>query len=779
LNLIRPVTVVAAEDLADNRIVFLDGDFALQTTITNQDANVGWTLKNSGTGAFDAAVFENGYVKINVTALGTVPHGIQFFQRNNFTAEAGGIYKLTFRAKADVARNIRVSFEEANTGLFTVLQFNIVALTTEWADYEVVLFNYRGGERDVKVGFFLGAVDATSVVTTFYFDDVNVELLGYYQDTKAPLLFAPTASVAKDAAFNPLTGIKFGDLQKNISIVVSSATEGLVLYNETTKVYSLNTTVAGTYTLVYTLTDPMGNELVQERTVVITDGTEAGTWTILNGDFAVDQLTAIAQPATTGWGWHGSGQFNTVIQNGVAKIDMFDPWNLFYGNQFYMQNRVVTKGEIYQISFKAKADNPRILQMSLEPVASGFNAYFDLTNDWVTYTYEFTMNANTITNGKFAFYAGNVNGESQPGAVYLDDVVVKRVFVRSADTTAPQIWGAGETVLKVGAPFDPLFGLRVYDHYDKSLQPKHIVVVSNNVDTATPGVYQVVYKLMDSSRNEVTVTRVVNVVAAESLAPNRIVFIDGDFELQTSITNLDANVGWTLKVNGTGTFSNAAFENGYYKFTVTNVGTVPHGIQFFQRNSFVAEANGLYKLTFKAKADIARDIRVSFEEAGSGLFTVIQFNIVSLSTEWATYEVLLYNYLGGLTDVKIGFFAGIIDSARPDKSALTTLYFDDVNVELLGYRKDSLGPLLFAPVGTVVQNATFNPLTGVKFGDLSRLPQLVISSATEGLVSFNETTKVYTVNTANVGEFILIYTLTDHHGNVRVFERPLSVTSPV
>jgi hypothetical protein len=361
--------------------------------------------------------------------------------------------------------------------------------------------------------------------------------------------------------------------------------------------------------------------------------------------------------------------------------------------------------------------------------------------------------------------------------VYLDDIVVKRIFVRSADTTAPQIWGAGETVLKVGAPFDPLFGLRVYDHYDKTLQQKHIVVVSNNVDTATPGVYQVVYELTDSSRNKVTLTRVVNVVAAESMAPNRIVFIDGDFELQTPITNQDANLGWTLKTSGTGAFANAMFENGSYKFTVANVGTVPHGIQFFQRNSFVAEPNGIYKLTFKAKADEARDIRVSFEETAA--FVVIQFNIVSLTTEWATYEILLHNYLGGLTDVKVGFFAGIIDAARPDKSALTTLYFDDVSVELLGYRKDTLGPRIYATAGTVVQNAVFNPLTGVKYGDLSRLPQLVITSATEGLVTYDPVTKLYTINTATVGEYVLIYTLTDQQGNVTVFERPLSVTAPV
>ncbi|MCK7484924.1 MAG: hypothetical protein MZU97_04780 [Bacillus subtilis] len=167
-------------------------------------------------------------------------------------------------------------------------------------------------------------------------------------------------------------------------------------------------------------------------------------------------------------------------------------------------------------------------------------------------------------------------------------------------------------------------------------------------------------------------------------APNRILFIDGDFELQTAITNADANLGWTLKTGTGGAFTPAVFENGYVKFAVTNVGTVPHGVQFFQRNGFTAEAGGIYKLSFRAKVDAARDIRISFEEAGSRAFTVIQFNIVSLTTEWANYEVYLFNYLGGLRDVKIGFFAGLIDSANASNSVATTLYFDDVSVVMVG-----------------------------------------------------------------------------------------------
>ncbi|MCK7484925.1 MAG: carbohydrate binding domain-containing protein [Bacillus subtilis] len=107
---------------------------------------------------------------------------------------------------------------------------------------------------------------------------------------------------------------------------------------------------------------------------------------------------------------------------------MLDTWNLFYGVQFYQQNRILTQGQVYRVSFLAKADTPRPIQMSVEPTASGFNACFNLTSDWVLYTYEFQMTAATITNGKFAFFIGNVHGQSGASTVWLDDIKIERII---------------------------------------------------------------------------------------------------------------------------------------------------------------------------------------------------------------------------------------------------------------------------------------------------------------------------------------------------------------
>ena len=190
---------------------------------------------------------------------------------------------------------------------------------------------------------------------------------------------------------------------------------------------------------------------------------------VVNGDFAKDQLVPYPQPAMDGWGWHGSGSFRTWIQGGTSVIDVYDTWRLFYGTQFYQQNRVLTEGQIYQITFKAKADEPRLLQVQLE--GSGFAtvaAVFELTTEWQTFTYEYAHNVGTLSNIKFGFFAGNIHGVSAPTQVYLDDVDVNVISELSEDTTAPQIWGVEDYYIIEGNAFDPLMGLKVYDHVSSS-----------------------------------------------------------------------------------------------------------------------------------------------------------------------------------------------------------------------------------------------------------------------------------------------------------------------
>ncbi|MBU1143176.1 MAG: DUF5011 domain-containing protein [Firmicutes bacterium] len=754
----RTIHVVEAADMPDTTFFVTNGDMEIdQTTPYAQPAVDGWGWHGGGT---FTVVIDEGIMTQVVTNVGTVPHGTQFYQQNR-VIETQAMYRLTYDAKVDIARSIRLSLEAGTT----VNWFEVVNLTTAWASYESIITIPAGGFTNGKFAFFAGLVETGSPATTFYLDNVELELVGYLVDNDAPLMFGiEEVQTPQGIDFDPLVGISVFDIVDKSLTTASIVVTGAV-----------DKDVPGDYVLTYTLTDRSGNVAVKTRNVIVTDseGGLPNTFTLINGDFAVDQTAPAA--AGAGWGWHGTGQWNVEIKDGVAIIDMLETVSVFHAIQFYTLNRTVTQGHVYQITFKAKADDPRPLQLNLESGGVRFASYFDLGTEWATYTYEYTHTTASITNGKFSFFAGNIHSFSTPTRIYLDDVKVVRILELSDDTVAPQIWGALDTVWLQGNAFDPMLGLRVYDHMDKALLPADITY-TGTVNVDVPGDYDIVYTLEDASGNVLTHTRVITVVAEANMPDERIVFTDGDFEAQTAITNLDANLGWTLKAGtGTGTWNPHQFVDGHLEIDITFVGTVPHSIQFFQRNSFKFEAGSTYVLTFKAKADVARDIRVIFENPSDN-FANYTLHTVELTSDWTTFNLVMHNARLSTADAKLGFFLGLIDAENPSRSAATKVYFDDVSVKLIGHAVDEVAPYFWAPVGTVVQNAVFNPLTGIKYGDFAKVPTLVISSDTVGLVT--DTAGVYTIDTSVVGTFVLKYTLTDWLGNQKIYERTLNVTAP-
>lgn len=753
----RTIHVLAAVDMLPSTLVVVNGDFSTdQATPYAQPAMLGWGWHGAGTFTVDIS---GGIMTQVVTNVGTVPHGTQFYQQN-LIVETEATYRVTFRAKVDLERAIRFSLESGTT----LKNFQIFDVTTEWANYEIVFTLPDSGFNNAKFAFFAGLVETDSPATTFYLDDIEIELVGYLVDTTAPMMFGVEDKVIESGLeFIPTAGVLVFDMVDKSLTPLSIVITGTVDYM-----------TPGYYTLTYTLTDRQGNQTVATRLITVTEsgGGLPSTLKIINGDFAVDQTAPAA--SGTGWGWHGSGKFMVNIAEGVAKVSVYDTWNLFYGVQFYILNREVIEGHTYQITFRAKADVARPIQLNLESGGAKFSAYFDLTNDWTEYTYEYTHITASVTNAKFSFFMGNVHGLSAPTNVYLDDVVVTRIEEVSADTTAPQIWDVEDINWVLGNTFDPMLGVRVYDHVDKELLVDD-VTVTGTVNTDVAGDYDLVYTLTDASGNLATYTRVVSVIAQVDTIDSRIIFTDGDFELQSTITTSDSNPGWTLKISGTGAFDPHTFVDGAIRINVTAVGTVPHGIQFFQRNGFSAEAGSVYVLTFRAKADAARDIRVSFEETQS--WQVLDFEIVGLTTEWATYTVVLNNRSTSFSDVKFGLFLGLIDAEHPENSAITAVYFDDVALTLIGYLKDDVAPVIYAAAGTVEQSLVFNPLTGVMYGDSAKYPTVVITSDTVGLVT--DTAGVYTIDTSVVGDFVLTYTVTDIYGNETIYPRDLSVTLPV
>ncbi len=635
---------------------------------------------------------------------------------------------------------MRVSLEAGTTVRF----FEIVEITDEWEEYEVVITPEGGGFTNGKFAFFPGYIDERSATpTTFYLDDVSIELIGYPKDEDNPFIFAKDLELPAGAEeYDLLDGVSIFDLtDKTLKV------EDVVVTGE------FDIDMPGVYELTYTLTDSSGNSTSITRRVVVSGELIPSTIVLVNGDFEEDQLVAVGQPATTGWGWHGAGNFTITIQDGVAKFEIRNPGTVVHGVQFYQQNRIVTKNQVYKITFKAKADIPREIMFALEAGTSRkFDEIIMVGDDWQEFEIIY-KSPESYENGKFAFFLGTMGDYATATTVYLDDIEVVAIE-EYEDNLAPNIFGIKDYIVPKDAPFDPLKGVTVRDNNDKDLTVDDIVV-TGEVNTEVVGEYTLEYKVVDNAGNEAVYERVVTVVEEAEFFESSLIIINGDFEIdQAAPAAIGTGWGW----HGGGTFT-IDIADGIATIDVENPGTVPHGVQFYLQNR-VVDADATYLLTFKAKVDDPRAIRISFE-AGTDLK---DFKVIDLTDEWATYEVLLRSSGYGYTNGKLGFFPGYID----ERSATPTIfYLDDVEIKLIGYAVDNDAPLVVANDIEVEKDSVFDLLQGVLVYDLIDKTLTVDALEVTGAV-----------DTSTLGTYEITYKATDASGNETEVVRTVTVVEP-
>jgi len=758
----RTVTVVASAAF-NSSFAVVNGDFTTdQATPYAQPAVLGWGWHGAGT--FTASIVD-GVAAINVTNLGTTTYGVQFYQQNRII-ETGGVYLITFKAKADIARPIQIAIEGTATGT-TRLYDEIFDITTEWQTYTTtVSFNNIFGFTNGKFAFYMGLVGTTSVATTIYLDDVEIEMIGYANDTEAPTIVGATnTTVLTNAALNLMTGISMFDIYDKTLAVTDIAVTGAQVIN-TAGVYTLDTTVAGVYDVTYTLTDKSGNVTVIVRTITVIDAAPANTFVIPNGDFTVDQPVSGVDGDWT-WKTGTGGAFSLAIVNGQVEVDVTNVGLVPHGVQFNLLNRSLVSGTVYKITFAAKAEDPRPIKMVIENASYVRLLDVDvyLTTDWATYTAYVLYSGPSITNAKFAFFLGAVLGDSVPTKIYLDDVTCE-IVPAVIDIQAPVIYGVADAEIIQNGEFNPMLGVTVWDANDNTLLASHISV-SGTVDTATLGTYVLTYTVRDASGNVGTFTRNVEVVA--SLLDSSFTIVNGDFEVDQATPYAQPAVdGWGW--HGTGTFT-VAIADGVAAIDVTALGTVAWGVQFYQQNRTI-ESGSMYKITFMAKADIARPIQMAVE-GGATSTTRLWDQIFNLSTDWETYTAYVcLPKVATITNGKFAFYMGLVGTT----SIETTIYLDDVTIELVGNVVDDSAPFIIgANDVSIAQNDVFNPLTGILTYDVydgALKPASIVLTGdqitlTEGVYSFDSTV---------VGIFTITYTLTDQSGNQIVIVRTVTVS---
>lgn len=233
--------------------------------------------------------------------------------------------------------------------------------------------------------------------------------------------------------------------------------------------------------------------------------------------------------------------------------------------------------------------------------------------------------------------------------------------------------------------------------------------------------------------------------------------INGDFSTeQVNPIPQPATTGWGWHGDGTFTVDIPGGPDGKATINVTNPGTVPHAVQFYQQNKYI-EANAIYKFKFTMKAETATNIRLSLEART----TLRDFKFVPITTTMETYEFYMTPSGGSFTNAKIAFFLGKVDA-----NSVANIYeIDDVSFELAGYA-EPFGQTNFLGVDNkeIVVGTAFDKLAGVTIYDYFDASLKLTDVVVEGEVDVN-----------TEGTYTLTYKITNIWGIESVVTRTITV----
>jgi len=288
------------------------------------DSISGWndpTVVYVADGASMTLSHEDGALKAEVVA------GSNFFTprfgQMNVPFENGKTYEVSFKAKSSVEKEIALQVGELLSAAPWYVDFLpetiYRTIGTEWATYSYK-FTMRQPEENLRGGilFGLGTVNGNAVDATMYFDDINIEEAQPDADTSGPVIngVPEELKVLVGEAFDLMAGVTamdagFGDMTHALVVEVYNS--------ENTKMTDLTTLVAGTYKVMYIVSDPLGNISRLEMTLIVSDEPQ---WTGY-GMSVLDRYEITYSAIAVEW-WNSNVQLTLDAFDGTKTEVTFD-----------------------------------------------------------------------------------------------------------------------------------------------------------------------------------------------------------------------------------------------------------------------------------------------------------------------------------------------------------------------------------------------------------------------------------------------------------------------
>ena len=350
---------------------------------------------------------------------------------------------------------------------------------------------------------------------------------------------APVITLVGDAEITVEVGSTYTDL----GATASDNSDGDISADIVT-VNNVDTSVIGSYTVTYNVTDSSGNAASEvTRTVSVTD-TTAPVITLV-GD---TQITVEVGSTYTDLGATASDNYDGDITADIVTVNNVDTsvigsYTVTYnvtdssGNAASEVTRTVSVTDTTAPVITLVGDAEITVEVGSTYTDLGATASDnydgDITADIVT--------VNNVDTSVIGSYTVTYNVSDSSGNAASE--VTRTVSV--TDTTAPVITlvGDAEITVEVGSTYTDLWAT-ASDNYDGDITAD--IVTVNNVDTSVIGSYTVTYNVSDDAGNAATeVTRTVSVT--DTTAP--VITLVGDAEITVEVGSTYTDLGATASDN--------------------------------------------------------------------------------------------------------------------------------------------------------------------------------------------------------------------------------------
>lgn len=480
------------------------------------------------------------------------------------------------------------------------------------------------------------------------------------------------ATVEFQADFNVLTGVRAKGNDGNYYDDSITYTSLAVAREEIDAQGNLDTSIPQTIILTYKA--QVGSVIKEQfRSITVEGPAPVEGQMIINGDFSA----GIAGWNDASVNFIGEGAAMALaVEDGELKVVFTAGWGGAHTPRFGQAGITFEQGKTYEVSFRAKALEPKLVHLQVGELLSGAPWFTDfkalqteirtITTEWADYSYKFTMHLATNTNGAVLFEIGTIQGVATSTTLWFDDIDVVE-STPDADTTGPILSGVQEEQnILLGSTFNPLAGVTAFDIGDAADVTDDIVVTIfdaddnevDEVDTSAEGTFRVVYYVEDSHGNETEAESIVNVVGL--LFKNQNLLFNGSF---TQAIGEGEDATWTMWHQDWGAIPVVVVtqdtEEGSVTLDITGGGDAAWSVQFTQPETTGVELTlgTTYKVSVVVKAEVARLFNIAIGYGNEAFVEFARVDGLAAGTGETVLEFVFTNTIE-THDIKFVFELG-------------------------------------------------------------------------------------------------------------------------